>query len=465
MKQKKVLVIDDDASLRRVMEMQLEEIGCDVVSAASGNDALAVLEEVAPALVITDLKIPGMSGMDLLKLLRADHPELTVIMVTAYGTVRTAVEAMKAGAYDYLTKPIDYDELALVVNRALEHQQLLEEVHHLRHALDAKYGFESIIGRSKALIRVLEMTSRVAQTDSIVLIRGETGTGKELLAKAIHQNSRRKNGPFVTINCGAIPINLMESELFGHTKGAFTGATAAKKGRVETADGGTLFLDEIGELPIDLQMKLLRLIQQGEIEKVGASESSKVDIRIIAATHRNLQAMIEDGAFREDLYYRLAVIPLELPPLRERHEDIPELVQHLFLKSKQKHGRTELHLPESLVTGFSNYDWPGNIRELENIIERMVVLAIGDKISADDLPEFLRRGSSLPDLIQLDLSPQGISLEAIEKELIIKALNKFSWNQTQAARYLDISRRTLNYRMEKHRIRKDTIENSGQASD
>ncbi len=458
MKRRKVLVIDDDASLRRVMEMQLEEIGCDVLAVASGKEALGVLEEATLDLVITDLRIPGMSGMDILKSLRTDHPELTVIMVTAYGTVRTAVEAMKAGAYDYLTKPIDYDELTLVVNRALEHQQLLEEVRNLRHTLDEKYGFESIIGRSKILLRVLEMTSRVAQTDSIVLIRGETGTGKELLAKAIHQNSRRKNEPFVTINCGAIPSNLMESELFGHTKGAFTGATTAKKGRVETADGGTLFLDEIGELPLDLQIKLLRLIQQGEIEKVGASNSSKVDVRIIAATHRNLQAMIEDGTFREDLYYRLAVIPLELPPLRERLEDIPELVQHLFLKSKQKHSRTELHLPESLLPGFSNYDWPGNIRELENVIERLVVLAVGDKISADDLPEFLIRGSSLPDLIRLDLSPQGISLEAIEKDLIIKALKKFNWNQTQAARYLDISRRTLNYRMEKHGIRKDAVE-------
>jgi DNA-binding NtrC family response regulator len=465
MKRRKVLVIDDDASLRRVMEMQLEEIGCDVVTVASGHEALAVLEEVAPALVITDLRIPGISGMDLLKSLRADYPELTIIMVTAYGTVKTAVEAMKAGAYDYLTKPIDYDELALVINRALEHQQLLEEVRNLRHTLDAKYGFESIIGRSKALLRVLEMTSRVAQTDSIALIRGETGTGKELLAKAIHQNSRRKNGPFVTINCGAIPSNLMESELFGHTKGAFTGATVAKKGRVETADGGTLFLDEIGELPLDLQIKLLRLIQQGEIEKIGANNSSTVDVRIIAATHRNLQAMIEDCTFREDLFYRLAVIPLELPPLRERIEDIPELIQYLFLKSKQKHGRNELQLPESLLPGFSNYDWPGNIRELENIIERLVVLAVGNKISVDDLPEFLRRGSSLPDLIRLDLSPQGISLEAIEKDLIIKALNKFKWNQTQAARYLDISRRTLSYRMEKHGLRKDTVENSSEASD
>jgi two-component system response regulator AtoC len=460
MNRKKVLVIDDDASLRRVMEMQLEEIGCDVVSVAGGKEALAVLEEITPALVITDLRIPGMSGMDILKLIRADHPELTVIMVTAYGTVKTAVEAMKAGAYDYLTKPIDYDELALVVNRALEHQQLIEEVRNLRLTLDEKYGFENIIGHSKSLLRILEMTSRVAQTESIVLIHGETGTGKELLAKAIHQNSRRKNGPFVTINCGAIPGNLLESELFGHVKGAFTGAAATKKGRVETADGGTLFLDEIGELPLDLQVKLLRLIQQGEIEKVGASGPSKVDVRIIAATHRNLQAMIEDGTFREDLYYRLAVIPLELPPLRARIEDIPELIQHLFIKSKQKHGRMELHLSESLLPGFSNYDWPGNIRELENVIERLVVLAVGDKISSDDLPEFLKRESSPTELVRLDLSPQGISLEAIEKDLIIKALNKFNWNQTQAAKYLDISRRTLNYRMEKHGIRKDNDEST-----
>jgi DNA-binding NtrC family response regulator len=465
MNRRKVLIIDDDASLRRVMEMQLEEIGCDVISVASGSEALAALEEVTPTLVITDLRIPGMSGMDLLKILRADHPELTIIMVTAYGTVRTAVEAMKAGAYDYLTKPIDYDELTLVVNRALEHQQLIEEVRNLRHTLDEKYGFESIIGRSNALLRVLEMTSRVSPTDSIVLIRGETGTGKELLAKAIHQNSRRKNGPFVTINCGAIPGTLLESELFGHTKGAFTGALAAKSGRVETADGGTLFLDEIGELPIDLQVKILRLIQQGEIEKIGANNSSKVDVRIITATHRNLQAMIEDGTFREDLYYRIAVIPLELPPLRERLEDIPELVQHLFLKSKQKHARTELQLPELVLPGFSNYDWPGNIRELENVIERLVVLAVGDKISAEDLPEHLKRVSSLPDLIRLDLSSQGISLEAIEKDLITKALKRFNWNQTQAARYLDISRRTLNYRMEKHGIRKEAIGNDGSPSD
>jgi two-component system NtrC family response regulator len=455
MNRRKVLLIDDDASLRRVMEMQLEEIGCDVVAVASGMEAFTALEEVAPALVITDLKIPGMSGMEILKKLRTDYPELTVIMVTAYGTVKTAVEAMKAGAYDYLTKPIDYDELALVVHRALEHQQLVEEVRNLRHTLDEKYGFESIIGRSKALLRVLEMTSRVALTDSIVLIRGETGTGKELLAKAIHQNSRRKSQPFVTINCGAIPANLLESELFGHRKGAFTGAAAAQKGRVETADGGTLFLDEIGELPLELQVKLLRLIQQGEIEKIGAGSPEKVDVRIVAATHRNLQAMLEDGTFREDLYYRLSVIPLELPPLRERLEDVPELVQNLFAKSKQKHGRTGLHFPESLLPGFSNYDWPGNIRELGNVIERLVVLAVGDKISAEDLPEYLRRASSLPELIRLDLSPQGISLEAIEKDLIVKALNKFNWNQTQAARYLDISRRTLSYRMEKHGVRRE----------
>jgi DNA-binding NtrC family response regulator len=454
MNRRKVLIIDDDDSLRRIMEMQLEEIGCEVITASSGSQALAILEEITPALVITDLKMPGISGMDLLNRLRVGHPELTVIMITAYGSVRTAVEAIKAGAYDYITKPIDYDELALVVHRALERHQLIEQVHSLRTTLDAKYGFDNIIGHSKTLLRVLEITSRVAPTDSIVLIRGETGTGKELFAKAIHQNSRRKNGPFVTINCGAIPKDLLESELFGHMKGAFTGAATQKQGKVEAADGGTLFLDEIGELPIDLQVKLLRLIQEGEIEKIGATGRSMVDVRIIAATHRNLGAMIEDGAFREDLYYRLAVIPLELPTLRERSEDIPELVQHLFINAKQKHGRSELKFPPSLLQGFSAYGWPGNVRELENVIERLVVLTVGDEISENDLPEHLKRGNLMPQSIRLDLPQNGISLEAVEKDLILKALAKTGWNQTQAARFLDISRRTLIYRMEKHGIRK-----------
>jgi two-component system NtrC family response regulator len=340
----------------------------------------------------------------------------------------------------------------------MEHQQLIDEVRSLRVSLDRKYGFESIIGHSKSLLSVLEIASRVAQRDSTVLIRGETGTGKELLARAIHQNSLRKGKPFVTINCGAIPKDLLESELFGHAKGSFTGAVAPKRGKVEMADGGTLFLDEIGELPIELQVKLLRFIQQGEIEKVGATGIVRVDARIVAATHRNLQSLIEDGAFREDLFYRLAVIPLELPPLRDRSDDIPELVQSLFVKIKQKHNLPNLKLPPHLVSYFSGYRWPGNVRELENVIERLTVLAIGDEISVNDLPDFLRREKPGNEAIQFDLPPQGISLEAVEKELILKALKKFDWNQTKAAAFLDISRRTLIYRMEKYGFHRESPE-------
>jgi DNA-binding NtrC family response regulator len=450
-----ILVVDDDASLRRVMRMQLDEAGYEVCLAANGEEALAIIDTRRPKLVITDLRMPGAGGMDLLRHIREDHQETTVIIITAFGSVETAVAAMKAGAYDYVTKPIDYEALVLVVHRAMERQNLLEEVRNLRAALDERYGFESIVGRSKALLRVLEMASRVAQRDSTVLIRGETGTGKELLARAIHHNSRRKAGPFVTINCGAIPKELMESELFGFTRGAFTGAQTAKPGKIELADGGTIFFDEIGELPVEMQVKLLRLLQEGEIEKIGAIGSSKVDVRVVAATHRNLQAMIEDGVFREDLYYRLAVVPLELPPLRERVEDLPELAQHLFRKVKDRHGLPQLRMSASLMPYFSNYRWPGNVRELENVMERMVVLADGDEIGGADLPEELRRTAPSKDSLLLDLPEKGISLEGIERELLVRALGKFSGNQTRAARYLDISRRTLIYRMEKYGLRRE----------
>jgi two-component system NtrC family response regulator len=456
MKRARVLVVDDDESLRWITQLQLEEAGYAVLTAPDGEQALAQVEEGGPSLVITDLKMPGMSGVELLKRIRDGHPEILVILITAFGTVQTAVEAMKNGAYDYITKPIDYGELILTVNRALEHQQLAEQVRSLRSTLDAKYGFESIVGHSQALLRVLEIAARVAERDSTVLIRGETGTGKELLARAIHFNSRRKQQPFVTINCGAIPKDLLESELFGHTKGAFTGAAGPKRGKVEAADGGTLFLDEIGEMPVDLQVKLLRLVQNGEIEKVGLTEMTKVDVRIIAATHRNLQALIEDGAFREDLYYRLAVIPLELPPLRERADDIPELVEQMFLRAREKHRLPLLKLSASLLPYFCGYRWPGNVRELENIVERLVVLAVGDEIKFSDLPEPLRRQPPTEDVIHFDLPPHGISLEGVERELLLRALQKFDWNQTQAAKYLDISRRAIIYRMEKFNLRRET---------
>jgi two-component system NtrC family response regulator len=451
-----ILVVDDDVSLRRVMKMQLEEAGYEVALAADSIEGQAILNERRPKLVITDLRMPGAGGMDLLRSVREEHPETTVIMITAFGSVETAVEAMKAGAYDYVTKPIDYEALVLVVHRAMERQNLLEEVRNLRSALDQRYGFEAIIGRSKSLLRVLELASRVSQHDSTVLISGETGTGKELLARAIHHNSRRRNKPFATINCGAIPRDLIEAELFGFTRGAFTGAHASKPGKIEMADGGTLFLDEIGELPLDMQVKLLRLLQHGEIEKIGTSGHSTVNVRVIAATNRNLQAMSDDGTFRGDLYYRLAVVPLHIPPLRERREDIPELIQHVFGKLKVRHGLPVLRMSRSLEPYFSAYRWPGNVRELENVIERLVVLSSGDEIGEADLPDEIRGVTRTRDAFLLELPETGISLEGIERELLLRALEKFGWNQTQAASYLDISRRTLIYRMEKHSLRRDS---------
>jgi two-component system NtrC family response regulator len=455
MRTKSILVVDDDESLRTVARMQLEDLGYQVTAVSGGEEALEVLTAQSVALVITDLRMPGMSGMDLLQRVRAEFPETQVVIITAYATIENAVEAVKAGAYDYVTKPLNFNNLALVVARALERGDLLTEVGALRTILDRKYGFDAIIGRSEALLAVLDQAGRAAQSKATVLIRGETGTGKELVAKAIHANSDRKHLPFATINCGAIPRELLESELFGHVKGSFTGAVANKKGRVEMADGGTVFLDEIGEMPLELQVKLLRLIQEGEIEKVGATGPAKVDVRIIAATHRNLLARIEDGAFREDLYYRLAVIPLELPPLRNRAVDIPELVQHFFLKCRQRHGRMDLAFPTSLVPCFTAYSWPGNVRELENVIERLVVLAAGNEIRLGDLPEPLRRQRPVTDVLHLEIPPGGISLEAVERDLILLALKKFNWNQTHAARYLDISRKTFIYRMEKHGIQRE----------
>jgi two-component system NtrC family response regulator len=421
---------------------------------------LRKLLEQRPKLLITDLRMPGLDGLALLRRIADDEIQTTVIIVTAFGTIETAVQAMRLGAYDYVTKPIDYEALLLAVHRAMERQNLLDEVRNLRSVLDRRYGFDSIIGHSKALLRVLEMAARVAQHDTTVLINGETGTGKELLARAIHQNSRRRNQPFVTINCGAIPRDLIEAELFGFTRGAFTGAAANKPGKVEMADGGTLFLDEIGELPLEAQVKLLRLIQQGELERVGATAPKIINVRIVAATHRNLAAMVEDGTFREDLFYRLAVVPLYLPPLRERREDIAEIAEFLFRKAKEKHGMTALRIAPALMARLSVYRWPGNVRELENAIERMIVLSNGEVITEDDLPQELRGSAAVPgpSSFLLDLPEEGISLEAVERELLLRALERFNGNQTQAARYLDISRRTLIYRMEKHGLREENAE-------
>lgn len=449
MKQKRILVVDDDSSLRRVMKMQLEEAGYEVSLASDGDEAWRLLEDEEPPLVITDLRMPT-TGLELLSRIARQGLQTTVIVVTAFGTIETAVEAMRLGAYDYVTKPLDFEALVLVVHRAMERQKLIEEVRTLRSALDQRYGFEGIVGHSKGLLHVLNQAARVSQRDATILVQGETGTGKELVARAIHHSSRRGNRPFVSINCGAIPRDLVESELFGYVRGAFTGALGNKTGRIEAADGGTLFLDEIGELPLEAQVKLLRVLQEGELTKLGATTPTKVDVRVIAATHRTLSAMVEDGTFREDLYYRLAVVPLTVPPLRERKEDIPELIETLFQRAKDRHGMRDVRLSPSVHQRLISYRWPGNVRQLENVLERLLVLSSSDLITVEDLPEELTLTPANSTMLWPDLPDEGISLEAIERELISRALEKFGGNQTQAARYLDISRRTLIYRMDKH---------------
>jgi two-component system NtrC family response regulator len=436
------------------MKMQLEEAGYEVSLATDGDEAYKMLPDLEPDLLITDLRMPS-GGLELLQRVMKQELEITVIVITAFGTVESAVEAMKIGAYDYVMKPLDFDALVLVVHRAMERQNLLEEVRTLRSVLDQRYGFENIVGRSKNFLRVLDQAARVSPRDTTVLIQGETGTGKELIARAIHNNSPRKNKAFVPINCGAIPKDLVESELFGYVRGAFTGALANKAGRIEAADGGTLFLDEVGELPLEAQVKLLRVLQEGELPKVGATVQVRVDVRIVAATHRNLAAMVEDGTFREDLYYRLTVVPLQIPPLRERPQDVPELIDALFKRAKQRHGLPDARLSPSVLQRLTAYRWPGNVRQLENVLERLLVLSASDLITEEDLPEDLQRASVGSGLIWLSLPEEGVSLESIERELISRALERFEGNQTYAARFLDISRRTLIYRMEKYGLTAD----------
>jgi len=449
---KEVLIVDDVATNRELIREALASPEYEFHEAANANDALEAMRNHPADLVITDVRMPGASGVELLKELQREYPNTIVILVTAFGTVESAVEAMKAGARDYVTRPLDLDKLGLVVRRALGNPDLLKAVSILRPVLDKKRGFEDMLGRSHALLQTLDQARRAAATSSTVLIQGETGTGKELLARGIHANSRRSAKPFITLNCSAIPKELLESELFGHLKGSFTSAVLDRKGRAEAAHGGTLFLDEIGEMPLELQAKVLRLIQHGEIEKVGAASSTRVDIRVVAATHRNLAAMVENGAFREDLYYRLNVIPLSLPSLRERREDIPELARFFFERSCSKQERKDLRLPDRLLDSFVAYRWPGNIRELENIVERIVVLTSGNEVTSGDLPAFLQTEPTPLAAIGFDLPPSGISLGDLERELLLRALQECNWNQSRAARYLSLSRRTLIYRMQKYNL-------------
>jgi two-component system NtrC family response regulator len=447
---KNILIVDDVQANRELIREALASEEYHFSEAESATQALQIMRNRGAHLVITDVRMPGDSGIDLLKELHSEYPDTMVILVTAFGTVESAVEAMKAGARDYLTRPFDLDELRSIVQHSLEQFDVRTDVRVLRNTVDRARGFDHMIGHSHSLLQVLDQAARIAPTDSTVLIQGKTGTGKELLARGIHSNSRRNAKPFITVNCGAIPRDLLESELFGHVRGSFTGATTDRRGKAEAAHGGTLFLDEIGEMPLELQVKVLRLIQNGEIEKVGAISVARVDIRIIAATHRSLPAMVENGTFRQDLYYRLNVVPLTLPSLCQRPEDIPELVLFFLDRSRVKYGREDLKLPERLLSRFSAYPWPGNIRELENIVERIVLLTPGNEIGPADLPAFLQSDRAPLEVINLDLPPKGISLGGLEKEVLLRALRKCNWNQSQAARYLSVSRKTLIYRMHKY---------------
>jgi two-component system NtrC family response regulator len=450
MKKLSILLIDDDDSLRRVIEYSLTDGGYKVRAAASGEEGLRLFEKDVFDAVITDITMPGMNGMEVLAKVRQNDERLPVIIITAYGTIESAVEAMKLGAFDYITKPFNRDELRLTLDKALKMRRLEQENRELRSAVTDRYRFDKIVGTSEKINEVVDLAGRVAPSDASVLITGESGTGKELLAKGIHYNSTRADGPFVAVNCAAIPENLLESELFGHVKGAFTGAIRDRDGKFEQATGGTLFLDEIGDLRVDLQSKILRAVQERQVDRVGGREPVPVDVRIIAATNRDIERAVKEGTFREDLYYRLSVITLHIPPLRERRDDIPLLADH-FLK-KFNPGAGVRIAPDALAV-LSSYGWPGNVRELENVIQRASVLKKAETITIADLPDKLKKEKMSVENIILNLPDEGISLEDLEKNLIIKALEKYKGNQTRAAEYLGITRPTLIYRMEKYGIK------------
>ncbi|GFO56594.1 acetoacetate metabolism regulatory protein AtoC [Geomonas sp. Red276] len=444
-----ILIIDDDSSLRRVLEYNLQQEGYTVITAADGESGLKLFADRNPAVVITDLKMPGISGFQVLGEIKERSPSTVVIVLTAFGAVDTAVEAMKAGAFDYLTKPFNRDELKLTVRKGLQLRGLSEENRLLKEELSGRAEFHTIVGTSRAMEGVFSVVRKVADTEATVLITGESGTGKELVARAIHSGSSRRSGPFVAVNCAAIPRDLLESELFGHLKGSFTGAIRDKDGRFQAAEGGTIFLDEVGELPIELQPKLLRVLQERVVEPVGATHPTKLDVRVVAATNADVERSIAEGRFREDLYYRLCVIPLKLPPLRKRVEDIPLLLRYFCGKL----GAERVTFSKEALARLQAYPWPGNVRELENTVERLIIMREGDQIGLQDLPEkMLTAPAGGTGEGVLRLPPEGYSLEQLEREAVLEALERNDWNQTAAARFLRIPRHTLIYRMEKYQI-------------
>ena len=444
----RIVVVDDEPLQRELIGGFLKKQGHEVFLAGSGSEAVTRVRGTRVDLVLSDFKMPGMSGLEVLQAIKAVNPEIPFILMTAYGTVETAVLAMKEGATDYLTKPLDLDELLLRIARASEQVRLRSTVRDLQAHLVERHRLEGIIGESGRMQEVLALVERVAPSDATVLIRGESGTGKELIARAMHFNSRRAAGPLVTLNCAALPEQLLESELFGHEKGAFTGAVALRKGRFEHADGGSIFLDEIGDLSPALQVKLLRVLQERQFERLGSTKTLSVNVRILAATHRDLEQAMREGTFRDDLYYRLNVVTIQIPPLRERREDIPPLLDHFLRKFAEKNRRDVAGLTAAARDALLKYDYPGNVRELENIVERAVLLCRGRVIDLEDLPVALRPGDRRPEEPESRALPD--ILASIERQAIRAALDRHHGVQTQAAAELGISERVLRYKMKKY---------------
>jgi nitrogen regulation protein NR(I) len=460
-----VLIVDDELNIRRVLAAMLAREGYEVTTAADGEQALAVLHKTPVHVIVTDLVMPRLGGMELLARASTDWPDIPVIVITAHGTVDSAVQALKAGAFDYITKPFEQEELKKVIAKASRaHEVERTNV----HAPGTGEKPPPLVGQSPAMRQIYEMIAKVADSPSTVLITGESGTGKELIARELHSGSSRRDKPLIKVNCAAIPKDLVESELFGYERGAFTGAVGSKPGRFELADGGTLFLDEIGEIPIEMQVKLLRALQESEFERVGGIKTLQVDVRLIAATNRDLKALIADGRFREDLYYRLAVVPISLPPLRDRRQDIPLLVEHFIGKYNQRLGKRVDRIDDEAMQVLLGYGWPGNIRELENLMERSVLFADGPVIQGSSLPDSLRErapGATIPIAPVGPLgsiaAPSGASMKEIvrqaqaelEKELITRALEETDGNVTRAAKRLQISRKSLQVKMKEFGLR------------
>jgi DNA-binding NtrC family response regulator len=443
-----ILIIEDEAKMRRLLELNLGEDGFKTLSAGDAETGLKLLASEPVHLVLTDLKLPGMNGLEFLQTAKQQNPALPIVVMTAFGSVETAVEAMKAGASDYVLKPFSLAEMRMVVHKELDNSRLREENRSLREALGQKYSHPNIVAVSRKMQEVLATVERVAPTNSTVLLGGESGVGKDLIARAIHEKSRRATGPFIKINSTAIPENLLESELFGYEKGAFTGAVTSKPGKFELADKGTLFLDEIGDVPVATQVKLLRVLQEREFERLGGTRTIKVDVRLLAATNRDLRAALEDGTFREDLYYRLNVVPIDIPPLRERKEDIPGLADLFLTRFNKDSGRPAITgISPAAMQMLSGHYWPGNVRELQNVMERACALAVGTQLEVSDiqLDSPRNRGGAAGDRFL----PDGMTIDQWEDEMIREALKRAGGNKSQAARLLGLSRNALRYRLSK----------------